>query len=226
MRFNIESGGPYNIEYNAAPTKKLPVIANTASGGLSHFYWGAISKWSNNKSISNRLIVAELSQVASKPSLKNNLVTKRCLVPANGFYMWKKVGKKSKRPYYFSLKKDRIFSFPALWEDYEDMDGKIHHTFKLIISDNMTGLQDYGDKFPLILEPKYEQNWLNNETGIDGWLEMLQPTTGSEGLNFYCVSPMITNISNNFPQLIDPQPSVDQLGNYTCLLYTSPSPRD
>lgn len=214
-RFDLETEREHAEEFNAAPTKMLPVVADSARGGLSFFYWGAASRWSNNKSISRRLVVAEKEQILAKNSLANMVTKRRCLIPANGFYLWKQVGKKSKRPYYFTLNDREIFSFAGIWEDYDDMEGKVYHTFRMITTTNHLEMPEFGEHVPVILSEDAEKLWLNDDNNIERLVDLLTPLTQSVGLTFHCVSPHIADLKNNYQELIKPQPPVDQSGNYT-----------
>ena len=213
-RFKIEVDEYYLPSYNAAPTQKLPIIANAATGGLSYFYWGSNAAWSNNKSISAKLISAPIGDLFTKSLLKPILKSKRCLIPITGFYLWKQVGKKSHRPYYFTISQLPIFSLAGLWEEYDSLDGKINHTFKMISLPNDLKETGFGKNLPLILDPDSESKWL--DTGFEYLSEddILQSRLKTDFL-YHIVAPHISNIKINSPKLIEPQPPIDQLGNFT-----------
>lgn len=213
-RFNIEVDEFYLPSYNAAPTQKLPVIVNSAAGGLSYLHWGVHANWSNNKSISNKLISAHTDDLFTKASLTNNLKTKRCLIPITGFYLWKQVGKKSHRPYYFTIANVPIFSLAGLWEEYDDLDGKINHTYKIITTANTINESGFGKELPFILTQESEKNWLSSGFEYKSEQELLDCKLITEFL-YHIVAPHISNIKINSPKLIDPQPPIDQLGNFT-----------
>lgn len=214
-RFGVQKEEAFEPEYNAAPTKRLPVIVNVAKEGLSFFYWGIIEKWSNKRSISAKLINAHLDELLKKSTLKTALQSRRCIIPANGFYLWKTVGKKSKRPYYFKLPNQPLFGIAGLWEDYDDLDGKVLHTFKAITTDNKLGIPEFGNEMPAILNRDQEQEWLKPNVSTESLLEMVKPLNSIGDFSFHPVSPFITNIEYNFPEMINIQPSIDQKGNYT-----------
>ncbi len=214
-RFKVEPAENLEPQYNAAPTKTLPVIVDVAKEGLSFFYWGIIEKWSNKRSISTKLINAPLDQLLSKPNLKNALQSRRCIIPANGFYLWKTVGKKSKRPYYFKLNREPLFGIAGLWEDYDDLDGKVMHTFKVITTENKLGIPEFGDFMPAILSLENEKNWLQSGISADELSTMVKPLDSISDITFHPVSPFINHIDYNFPEMINVQPSIDQKGNYT-----------
>ena len=98
-RFNAEATDRYQPRYNAAPTQILPVIMNTNSQGFSFLYWGTLPERAKNKPVSQKLINAHRIDLTKKATYKKPLQNRRCLVPADGFYVWKKTGKKSSVPY-------------------------------------------------------------------------------------------------------------------------------
>jgi putative SOS response-associated peptidase YedK len=97
-RFSVDVPDYYKPHYNAAPTQLLPVIT-TGSKGISLFYWGLPPDWAKNKSVSEKVINLKAESLREKPSLRKAMLKKRCIIPADGFYAWKKIGKKTMVPY-------------------------------------------------------------------------------------------------------------------------------
>lgn len=213
-RFGIEVDDYYLPSYNAAPTQKLPVVVNAAKGGLSYLHWGSNASWSNNKSISVKLIGAPLDQLFTKATLKSAIKSKRCIIPVTGFYLWKLVGKKSKRPYYFRLPGEELFSLAGLWEEYEDLDGKANHTFKIINIKHDFEEVGFGNELPFILDKTSEKQWLSDEFSPETDVDIL-PLRLETNFTYHIVAPHISNLKINSPKLIEPQPPIDQLGNFT-----------
>ena len=214
-RFGISVEESIETQYNAAPTKKLPVVVNVAKEGLSYFYWGTITKWSNKKSISTKLINATEEDLEKKTSLKLGLTSRRCIIPANGFYLWKTVGKKSKRPYYFSLPNRPLFGIAGIWEDYDDLDGKRLHTFRMITTKSVLNNTDFGEVMPAILSHQDEQGWLSSNQDMEATHASISPLSSVSEISYHPVAPLITNTDYNIPEMIKIQPSIDQSGNYT-----------
>jgi len=201
--------------YNASPSQKLPIIVNTAKKGMSFFYWGTNKEWSNNKSISPKLLSVDSQKLQRTSLLRNALEKKRCIIPVNGFYLWKQYGKKRKTPQYFYSSEEPIISIPGIWEEYEDMDGKVNYTFKMIEIKNYVNQVEYGEFMPGVLAKESESKWLDNYSSNDELLAMLDDTTAVSQLATHPVSSHITSSSVNNENLIKPQAQVDQLGNYT-----------
>ncbi|MCZ6694872.1 MAG: SOS response-associated peptidase [Bacteroidetes bacterium] len=212
-RFDVETTNAYQPHYNISPTQLVPVISNASPHGFSYFYWGITPKWSKNKSISTKWIQIEAEQIREKQTMKNALVSRRCLVPADGYYEWKSVGKKGKVPYRVLLKSEEPFTFAGIWEEYEE-DGQFIHTFKIITIDAIGSLQEINSRMPVILPSNYERNWLNDTESLEMLLDLLKPYQ-SEAMSYYTISPLVNSIKQDSPQIIQPSQAVDQFGNYT-----------
>ncbi len=213
-RFKVDVGPSYTPRYNAAPTQLLPVITADSPEGVSWFYWGLIPSWSKNKSISQKLINARAETVEEKASFRTALQKRRCLIPADGFYEWKPVSKKGKVPYRITLLNEELFAFAGLWEEYEDDEGDIVHTFTIITTQANSTLQSIHDRMPVILTRDSEALWLDQKASPEALKEVLQPYH-RDATRFYTVSAKVNHASEDEPSLIKPAPAADQFGNYT-----------
>ena len=213
-RFGVDVGKNYKPRFNAAPTQLMPVITSDAPQGLSWFHWGLIPAWSKDKAVSLKLINARAETLEEKASFRNALKRRRCLVPADGFYEWKAVGKKSKVPYRITLLQEELFAFAGLWEEYEDEDGEMVHTFTIITTEANNALQSLHSRMPVILSRDAEKSWLNNSAEPEQLKEILQPYAANK-TRFYTVSSQVNNASMDAPSLIQAAPATDQFGNYT-----------
>jgi putative SOS response-associated peptidase YedK len=213
-RFAVDVPDFYKERYNAAPTQLLPVITNTAPQGVSLFYWGTSPEWSKNKMLSEKIINVRTESFEEKPALKRALMRTRCIVPADGFYAWKKVGKKTNIPYHFGMTHREVFSFAALWEEFEDTDGNEIQTFSIITTPANETVMSVAERMPVILSVKDESVWLNSTSSENDVLGLLKPFVSNQ-LNYYPVSPGISNTSLDIASLILPTPPADQHGNLT-----------
>ena len=110
-RFQAEMLEDFKPRYNIAPSQLVPVITSDSPKGFSHFYWGITPAFAKNKPVANKLINARAETITEKVSFKNAFKKHRCLVPADGFYEWKKVGKKTKVPYRFVFLSFHLLEF-------------------------------------------------------------------------------------------------------------------
>lgn len=213
-RFSVDVPEFYRAHYNASPTQLLPVITSTTPQGLSLFYWGTAPGWAKNKTVSEKIINAHTEDFAEKASLKKALKKQRCIVPADGFYGWKKVGKKTSIPYRFVFKAQSLFSFPALWEEFEDTEGNLIQTFSIVTCPSDPFVSPIQERMPVILNRHSEKIWLDKESVEDVLLGIIA-VSETKDMNYYPVSPRISQKDVDVPSLIVPTPPSDQHGNLT-----------
>jgi putative SOS response-associated peptidase YedK len=213
-RFHAEVLDTYTPKFNAAPTHLLPVITLAAPHGLSTFYWGTSPEWSKNKALSEKIINIRSETILEKASLKKAMMKTRCLVPSDGFYTWKKVGKKTAIPYRFITTDQELFSFAGMWEEFEDTDGNELHTFSIVTIPANEMVGTVQERMPAILTLSAEKIWMDNESKETELIHALAPYA-AEKMNYYPVSPRIHDIHVNVPSLIIPTPPADQFGNLT-----------
>jgi putative SOS response-associated peptidase YedK len=211
-RFRIEVGEQYHPRYNAAPTQILPIIISENPQGLSLFYWGVAPEWSKNKAISSKYFNARAETLLEKTSLQNALKTRRCIIPADGFYEWKNISKKSKIPYRIMLQNKEVFAFAGLWEEYENEENAMVHTFTIITTAATAAMKEISDRMPVILRPEAEKIWLNEASDLEDLMHALNP---AENIDFHTVSTLVNSEQNDRPEVIKPAPAIDQFGNYT-----------
>lgn len=97
--FNLPELPTYQSRYNIAPTQTVPVITNAEPQKLSLMRWGLIPSWAKDMSMAARMINARSETAFEKPSFRNALRRRRCIVPASGFYEWQ-ARSDGKQPYY------------------------------------------------------------------------------------------------------------------------------
>lgn len=152
----------YKPRYNCAPTQNLAVITNREPQKLNFFKWGLIPFWAKDIRIGNKLINARAETILEKPSFKAFFKSKRCLVPADGFYEWKKSGK-TKIPFRITLCDNQLFSFAGLWDNWKDENGLLINSFTIITTSPNELISGIHNRMPVILPPQMEQAWLHEE---------------------------------------------------------------
>jgi putative SOS response-associated peptidase YedK len=213
-RFSVDVPDFYRPHYNAAPTQLLPVITSAAAAGLSVFYWGISPEWSKNKMVSEKIINQRNEVFEEKPALKRAMIKHRCIIPADGFYAWKKVGKKTSIPYRFVPANNQLFAIAGMWEEFEDTDDHEIQTFKIITVPADATVSAVCERMPLILSLENESAWLDSGTE-EGQLMSIINKANALKITFYPVSPGISNTSQDLASMIMPTPPSDQHGNLT-----------
>lgn len=204
----------YEAHYNAAPSQLLPVITSENPSGVSTFYWGLSPERSRNKGVSERIINLRAESILEKPVYRNALLSRRCLIPADGFYEWKKLGKKTTIPYRISKKDNMLFAFAGIWEEYEDLSGSAFHTFSILTTAPNAIVAPIHDRMPVILSRENEKVWLHPTSNEQALMRAIQSIPNND-LEAYTVSHRVNNVKNDDAYLILPAPAADQHGNLT-----------
>lgn len=210
--FSVDPHGLGRPRYNAAPAQLLPLIT-LGSQGLSHFYWGTAPEWSKNKPIGEKIINTRLEQILERPTIKKQLKKSRCIIPADGFYGWKKIGKKSAIPYRIELKPKGLFAMAGLWDEYDDEEGNMIHTFMAITVPSNSSIADITERMPAILTKDEIAVWMNAESTDEQLMACLHSYEGK--LEAFSVSPRIADVKADDATMIIPAPPGDQHGNLT-----------
>ena len=199
-RFNVEVFDEmYSPSYNCAPSQMLPVITNTEPEKLNYLKWGLVPFWSKDPKIGIKLINARAESLLEKPAFKTAFLQRRCLVPANGFYEWKKLGKQ-KIPYRIFLKSEEIFAIAGIWETWKDAEKKPLHSFSIITTSSNSVMDDIHNRMPVILNKTDEQAWLFEKD--EKYLKQLLQPFDSAKMDAYQISTKINSPANNSDEVI------------------------
>jgi putative SOS response-associated peptidase YedK len=195
--------------YNIAPTQPVPVIRQTPNfRELALMRWGLIPSWATDPGIGLRTINARSETIMTTASFRDPLRTQRCLIPADGFYEWKRAGK-SKQPYCFEVGDGEMFAFAGLWDRWIDPYGKEIESCTIITTIPNSHLADIHDRMPVILPSGAYTSWLNpamrNGRSALGWLV---PYAGE--MRRYPVSTRVNLVQNDDEDCSKPV-EVDQL---------------
>lgn len=191
----------YKARYNCAPTQRMPVIANDSPDTMKFFRWGLIPSWAKELSIGNRLINARAETLAEKPSFKHAFLNRRCLVPATGFFEWKRGTEKI--PYHIRLKSGEPFCFAGLWDKWTAGDGEIVHSFTIVTTSPNPLMEQIHDRMPVILPREEEQRWISSQPDLLSLSELLKPYPGNL-MEAFAVSKLVNSASNDLPQVLEP----------------------
>ena len=212
--FNAAFKDEFVPRYNAAPTQKLPVITLDRLSHFQYFKWGFIANWANNKSMSPKLFNIDTETLLKKVSHRKSLKSHRCLIPLNGFYVWKPFAKKRSIPYYVSPYEKTPLSIAGIWEEKDDFDEETNHTFIMITQSSDEKMKAYQENIPLFLSKKNAASWMNKDTPIKEIEEIIKAQF-TLPLIAHPVSPLISNLKIDSPSLIKHSQPSDQYGNYT-----------
>src|SRR5687768_6935643 len=163
--------------YNIAPTQPILAVANNRADRFEHFHWGLIPSWAKDSAIGSRMINARAETLAEKPAFRTALRKRRCLVPADGFYEWRKEADgKTKTPMYIRLRDKKPFAFAGLWEVWRSPDGTSVPSCTLITTSANNLVEGIHDRMPVIIPPEAYERWLDPKERDAGELkDLLKP---------------------------------------------------
>lgn len=204
-RFHIADTVEWEPRYNIAPTQPCLTIAEERKAPhLMLMNWGLIPHWSKDKQVGFQLINARVETVKTKPSFKESFLHRRCLIPADGFYEWKKIAGE-KIPYRITLKTEEPFAFAGLWDEWRDEKGVTVKTFTILTTQANELLEPLHDRMPIILRKEDEALWLNAKLDDLTKLDPLFEPFPKESLKLTRVSSVVNSWKNDTKECIKPR---------------------
>jgi putative SOS response-associated peptidase YedK len=192
--------------YNIAPTQPVGIVRQPRRGAAREWAlvrWGLIPGWAKDPSIGNKLINARAETAAQKPSFRNAMRRRRCLVPADGFYEWARRNG-GKQPYYAHMAAPTPFAIAGLWESWQATDGGEMETCTLLTTDANPTLAEIHHRMPVIIPPEAYSRWLDPANERPETLaDLLGPFT-AEPMALDAVSTFVNNARNEGPDCLTP----------------------
>lgn len=203
--FDLTSVPEFPPRFNIAPTQMLPVISNEARDEATLMRWGLIPSWAKDAKIGSSLINARAESVAEKPAFRAALKRRRCIIPATGFYEWKKDADENKTPLYIQVKDTPIFAMAGLWEVWrEPATGELIKTYSILTTDANDFMSSIHTRMPVILSPEDFDTWLQKEeVSADVLKPLMKPFTAGS-MQAYEVSKAVNRPANDSPLLLEP----------------------
>ncbi len=204
MLYDIEMRGELTPRYNIAPSQDaLSLRLSPGDGKREPVYlkWGLVPFWSDDPSIGNRMINARAETAPEKPSFRSAFKKRRLLIPATGFYEWKKE-EDARQPYYICRKDGRPFSLAGLWERW-DRGKEPLETFTILTTEPNDLVAPLHNRMPVIISGNDYDSWLDPGTAPAALQDLLKPYPPEE-LTAYPVSRRVNNPANDVPEVLDP----------------------
>jgi putative SOS response-associated peptidase YedK len=210
-RFGVKVKQVPPPNYNMAPGMAIPAITQEAPVEFSFLHWGMTIPHVKDKSKVKQVQIIDVASFPSQPYLQELLATNRCLIPADGFYQWKRVSKKGKVPYRVVIKWNLPFALAGIWNVHDrnetQKDGAV------ITMPSNSALQSICGYMPAILPLEHEKAWLYHNLSAAEALQLLLPYP-AENMKAYPVSAQLLNSNQNTELLTKPAQPTDQFGNY------------
>lgn len=200
--------------YNVAPSQDIPIVRlveeredapKDAEGDerepereIAIARWGLVPFWAKDLKVGYKMINAKAETVDEKPAFRAAFKARRCLIPADGFYEWKKLDAKTKQPYRLCLPGQKPFAFAGLWEHNRDLDVT---SCTIVTTDANEVTAPIHDRMPVILPPETWAAWLSPETPPADAKALLKPYEGA--MIAYPVDKAVGSPKNDGPELIE-----------------------
>ncbi len=182
--------------FNVAPTQQAPVVLD-GPRRLEVMRWGLIPIWAKDVRIGRRTINARAETVAEKPAFRAAFRSRRCLVPADGFYEW--TGPRGKRrPLNIHRTDGQPLALAGLWESHDEFG----RTFTIITTSPNAYMSAIYSRMPVVLERCNWDAWLSADNEDPGWRTALLRPAGNGVVTGYLVNPAVNSVANNGPELI------------------------
>jgi putative SOS response-associated peptidase YedK len=192
--------------WNGAPTDSFPIVGYNAKDkerGLTLMRWGLVPFWAKDIKVGFANINAKAEGIESKPAFKEAFARRRCLVPVDNFYEWKKTPN-GKQPYAIALADGRIMALAGLWETWRSPAGERVLSFTIVTCPPNELCAEMHNRMPVVLTPQAWPIWLGEEPADVPHLTALLAPYPAEGMTCWPVSPRVGNVRNNDASLVEP----------------------
>jgi len=217
----LYGGDPVRPRYNIAPTITVPVVRvdprvppTEAKRQIEPMRWGLVPSWAKDATVGNRMFNARAESLTTKAAFRRPLARRRCLVPASGYFEWKKLapagsgssggrqGRRAiKQPYYLTPTDGSVMAFAGLWEYWRSPEGEPLVSMTIITSDAVGPMRDIHDRMPLILPATEWSAWL--DPGVDPEPMLAPPAEALvAGLELRPIGPRVGAVANDDADLL------------------------
>ncbi len=209
-RFGVRVPGPLEAQYNIAPGRQALTIRDSAPDVLQPARWGIGHSANITGRFGRPVTTIDINKLKDQETT-GYLFAQRCLIPADGFYLWRHVSKRSRIPYRVTLKWNLPFAIAGVWavETQEENSGTI--SFAVLTTGSSSLIRPYQTSMPLILPLEEEKGWLTQGINLPGLRSLMLP---ADGVKIFPVSPLVNDRDNNSASIIQPVQPADQFGNY------------
>jgi putative SOS response-associated peptidase YedK len=191
--------------YNLPPTDPAPIVRiKDGKRQLAMLKWGLVPSNSKDASGAAKMINARAETVADKPAFRSAFRHRRCLVPADGFYEWKKLSPKEKQPYFITLKNKEPFAFAGLYEWWIPREGARLETFTIITCAPNKLVGELHDRMPVILTKESWSAWLGEQLLSPSKLQDMLKPFAADRMECWPVDKRVGTVANDDPELVKP----------------------
>jgi putative SOS response-associated peptidase YedK len=203
----FEELGP---RYNVAPTQPITVVVPRDEGRLIELHrWGLVPTWAHSLSIGSRMINARAETLAESSAFRPSLLRWRCVIPADGFYEWRREGK-DRKPFLIHTADDRPLAFAGLWSPWRDPStGDWLLSASIVTTAANRTVGELHNRMPAILSAQEWPLWLDPNIGDPALLANLLHPASDDLLRLDPASPRVNNANNEGPELLVSPPAAE-----------------
>jgi putative SOS response-associated peptidase YedK len=202
--FNVEVP-ELQPRFNIAPTQDILAVREGQDAREAvRLRWGFIPSWARERPAGAGLINARSETVAEKPSFREPFKRQRCLIPADGFFEWQRLGGK-KQPHFFRMSDDALFAFAGLWDSWRDEKGDVVESCVILTTTPNELLSTVHDRMPVILAPQDYDLWLDKGVTKPEHLSPLLRPCRAERMRSHSVSLLVNDVLNDEASCIEPE---------------------
>lgn len=190
--------------YNVAPGQMVPaIVSDGVNRRFGSLRWGLVPSFATSEKSGYKMINARAETLVERPAFRRLLLRKRCLIPADGFYEWKKSGN-GKQPMRITLSSRKLFAFAGLYDTWMGQSGDRIHSCTIVTTAPNEFMKTIHDRMPVILPKEHEHLWLSrDDTSTDILLSLLQPYPADD-MRAYPVSTLVNHVQNDSPECLVP----------------------
>jgi len=204
--YNVPAPVALHPRYNIAPTQEIMTVRQRGEGerDLSPMRWGIVPHWVKDVSIGSKLINARCETVHEKPSFRQAIRSRRCIVPASGFFEWMSTTS-GKVPYYNTMRDGTPFSVAGIWETWKSPDGETLETCAILTTGANSMMAPIHDRMPVIPHHGEFDLWLDRSVCDPQSLQRLYQSYPSDLMQSWQVSKMVNKPDYDSYECIRPQ---------------------
>jgi len=210
-RYGVKVGYPLEAQYNISPGGKASIICDRTPEVLTEAWWGMTSAPGKNGKPNRLCAAVGVDHLLNPDERMAACLGKRCLVPADGFYLWRQVSRRSRVPYRVTLKWNLPFAIAGIWDEEVGASGEAKKAFALLTTACNDLLMPYAGQMPLLLPLDAERSWLLDEEDL---VQVGKVAFPAAQMKVFPVSPRLNQKNLNTPALTEPVQAADQFGNY------------
>lgn len=205
--FHLDEVPQWHARYNIAPMQAAPIIQSVAPRKLLVSQWGLLPHWTKDTKIAHQLINARAETIEKKAVFRELISTHRCIVPADGFYEWRREGRM--RLPHFVHKPEGLLSMAGLWSRWRSPDGLDVDTFTIITTAANDDMKELHERMPVFFDAEARALWLS-DTKDEAALKQLLVAPKAKQLVLTPVSTHVNSVQVDDEKCLEP-PATTQL---------------